>query len=51
MDPQRWAEIEPLYHAALAKEPAERSSYLEAACAEDPALRKEGIEEGPLPRS
>jgi tetratricopeptide (TPR) repeat protein len=41
MDPQRWAEIEPLYHAALAKEPAERSSYLEAACAEDPALRKE----------
>jgi tetratricopeptide (TPR) repeat protein len=41
MDPQRWAEIEPLYHAALAKEPGERSSYLQAACADDPALREE----------
>ena len=41
MDAQRWAEIEPLYHGALAKEPAERSAYLEAACAEDPTLRKE----------
>ena len=41
MDSQRWAEIEPLYHGALAMEPAERSRYLEAACAEDPTLRKE----------
>ena len=41
MDAQRWAEIEPLYHAALSKDPAERSRYLEAACAEDPTLRKE----------
>ena len=41
MDAQRWARIEPLYHAALEKEAGERSSYLEAACAEDPALRKE----------
>ncbi len=41
MDAQRWALIEPLYHAALALEPGERSSYLEAACAEDPALRSE----------
>jgi serine/threonine protein kinase len=41
MDPQRWAVIEPLYHAALEKEPGERSSYLASACAEDPTLRSE----------
>jgi tetratricopeptide (TPR) repeat protein/predicted Ser/Thr protein kinase len=41
MDPQRWAVIEPLYHAALAKEPGERSSYLASACAEDPELQSE----------
>jgi len=41
MDPQRWAIIEALYHAALEKEPGERSSYLVAACAEDPTLRNE----------
>ncbi len=41
MDAQRWAVIESLYHAALAKEPGERSSYLAAACADDPMLRSE----------
>src|SRR5277367_17924 len=41
MNPQRWAIIEALYHAALKKEPAERSSYLVAACAEDLTLRNE----------
>jgi serine/threonine protein kinase/Tfp pilus assembly protein PilF len=41
MDAERWAVIDSLYHAALAKEPGERSSYLAAACAEDPALRSE----------
>src|SRR5215831_14276743 len=41
MDAQRWAVIESLYHAALAKEPGERSAYLAAACAEDPMLRSE----------
>ena len=41
MDAQRWAVMESLYHAALAKEPSERSSYLAAACAEDPTLRSE----------
>jgi hypothetical protein len=30
MDPQRWAKIESLYHAALAKEPGEWSGYLAA---------------------
>jgi serine/threonine-protein kinase len=60
MNAGRWAEIEPLYHAALAKVPEERASYLEAACGEDPALRKEvesllafadGSLESPAPRS
>jgi hypothetical protein len=41
MDAQRWEVIERLYHAALAKEPQQRSSYLNAACAEDPGLRRE----------
>jgi eukaryotic-like serine/threonine-protein kinase len=41
MDAQRCALIESLYHAALAKEPGERSSYLVAACADDPTLRSE----------
>jgi hypothetical protein len=41
MDPQRWAKIESLYHAASAKEPSERSSYLARACGDDPDLRRE----------
>src|SRR5215469_884503 len=41
MDAQRWAVIESVYHAALGKEPGERSAYLAAACAEDPTLRIE----------
>src|SRR6476660_6860154 len=38
MDAQRWAMIESVYHAVLAKNPEERSSYLNEACAEDKAL-------------
>jgi hypothetical protein len=38
MDPQRRARIESLYHAALEKEPNERSRYLSHACADDPGL-------------
>jgi tetratricopeptide (TPR) repeat protein/predicted Ser/Thr protein kinase len=41
MDAKRWAVIDSLYHAALAKEPGKRSSYLAAACADDPTLRSE----------
>ena len=41
MDPQRWAKIESLYHAALAKGPVERPDYLAAACAQEPELRRE----------
>ena len=32
MDVQRWAEIEPLYHAAVAKQAEERAAFLAAAC-------------------
>src|SRR5260370_28607605 len=41
MDAQRWGVIDCLYHAALGMEPAERSPYLAAACADDPTLRGE----------
>jgi serine/threonine protein kinase/Tol biopolymer transport system component len=38
MSPQRWREIEDLYHAALKREPAARGAFLEAT---DPDLRRE----------
>jgi serine/threonine protein kinase len=41
MEPQRWARIESLYHAALAKAPGERPDYIAAACAAEPDLRRE----------
>lgn len=41
MERQRWAEIESIYHAALAKQPQERSAFLEGACAGDATLRDE----------
>jgi hypothetical protein len=51
MDPQRWSKIESLYHAALAKNLGERSTYLDTACAQDPEPRREvesllGLEQG-----
>ena len=41
MDPQRWARIEALYHAALEKEPGECSGHIAYECADDPDLRHE----------
>jgi serine/threonine-protein kinase len=41
MDAQRWARIESLYHAALAKAPGERGEYLSVACAQEPEVRRE----------
>jgi Tol biopolymer transport system component/predicted Ser/Thr protein kinase len=41
MDPQHWTRIEALYHAALARQPDERSAYLAEACAGEPELRRE----------
>ena len=41
MTPERWREIEQLYHAALEHVPEERSAFLDQACAGDQALRRE----------
>ena len=41
MEPERWREIERLYHAALEREESQRSAFLEGACAGDLALRRE----------
>ena len=41
MTPQRWQQVERLYHAALEQAPAERAVFLDEACADDPDLRAE----------
>jgi serine/threonine protein kinase/streptogramin lyase len=44
MDPERWQQLERLYHAALERVPGERVAYLRDACGGDDSLRRE-IEE------
>jgi serine/threonine-protein kinase len=41
MKPERWREIEGLYHAVLELNPDERNDYLDRACEGDEALRRE----------
>jgi eukaryotic-like serine/threonine-protein kinase len=41
MKDERWQQVEHLYHAALAKQPAERSAFLVEATAGDAELRRE----------
>ncbi len=41
MTPERWQQIETLYHAALERAPEARAAFLTAACAEDSDLRRE----------
>jgi eukaryotic-like serine/threonine-protein kinase len=41
MTPERWREIEWLYHAALERPPDERAAFLDDACGGDQALREE----------
>lgn len=41
MTPDRWREIERLYHATLERSPNERDGFLAAACRSDDALRTE----------
>jgi serine/threonine protein kinase len=43
VNPERWAEIERLYHLALERPPAERATFLDHACPDDAALRDEVI--------
>jgi eukaryotic-like serine/threonine-protein kinase len=41
MEPERWAVVESLYHAALEHEPAEREAWLRQACGDDARLAAE----------
>jgi len=41
MKPERWQQIERLYHAALERKPAERAAFLREACAGEDAVRSE----------
>src|ERR1043166_9728066 len=40
MTPERWKQVEALYHEALARAPADRAAFLAAACPGDEALRR-----------
>ncbi|HUQ32217.1 MAG TPA: serine/threonine-protein kinase, partial [Pyrinomonadaceae bacterium] len=41
MTPERWQQIETLFHSALARTGDERESFLDSACAHDQELRRE----------
>jgi serine/threonine-protein kinase len=41
MKPERWNQVEQLYHAALEREPDAREGFLSQACAGDSDLRRE----------
>ena len=41
MTPERWQQVEELYHAAYAQPTGERSAFLAEACREDDALRRQ----------
>ena len=41
MTPERWRQIEELYHSAREREPGERSAFLDQACRGDVELRRE----------
>src|SRR5947209_16046336 len=41
MQPQRWQQIDELFHAAIKVEPGERPAFLAEACAGDESLRSE----------
>jgi serine/threonine protein kinase len=41
MDPNRWRQIEDLYHLALEKPSQDRAAFLDRACSADPSLRQE----------
>jgi hypothetical protein len=41
MNPDRWRAITEIFHAALARDPAVRASYVADVCADDPGLRAE----------
>ena len=49
MKPERWQQLDKLFHSALQHEPAERAAFLDEACAGDESLRKKNFSP-PLPR-
>ena len=41
MTPDRWRQIEQLYHAALERDASEQAAFLKEACGSDEALQRE----------
>jgi hypothetical protein len=41
VDPERWQQVEGLFHAALERQPEARQAFLETACGEDTDLRRQ----------
>jgi serine/threonine protein kinase len=41
MNPERWQQIERLYHEALQRKPDKRGAFLDEACGDDQALRRQ----------
>jgi hypothetical protein len=41
MTPERWQQVNELFHSALKHGPAQRAAFLDQACNSDPELRKE----------
>jgi len=41
MNPERWQELDNLFHSALQREPGERAPFLDGACGGDDSLRKQ----------
>ena len=41
MKPERWQQLDTLFHSALEREPHDRASFLDEACAGDQQLRRE----------
>jgi len=40
MEPDRWRQVEKLYHAALKLSPSERSAFLDEQCRDHAELRR-----------
>ena len=41
MKPERWRQVEQIYHSTLEREESQLASFLKEACAGDEALRRE----------
>src|SRR5712691_10988147 len=41
MKPERWQQLDKLFHSALEREPSERTAFLADACAGDESLRRQ----------